>query len=137
MDHEQDRPDFSKSTSSAENKDGEAAAEDIELERIAGSSRSFSRQVNQPETHEEDLVTGGAAGAPALAAEVETTRRTTAMKDKEIFSSRIVWICAFFLLLYVVSVSVRHLQCLVLTSALLQGAEVLLAFSHARSDPGH
>lgn len=102
MDHEQDRSDLAKkqNTRSSKAGDGENDSSAIELDRFDRSSIAERRMQVEDEA---DLATGGAAGAPALAAEVEAPRRTTAMKDKEIFSSKIVWICAFFLLLYVVS----------------------------------
>lgn len=85
--------------------------QDIELTRIDRTHDEEGR-VHQSMT-EADLATGGAAGAPALAANAEDViHRTTAMKDKEVFSSRIVWLCAGFLLLYVVSF---------ITESLIQG----------------
>jgi hypothetical protein len=54
--------------------------------------------------NEVDRVTGAGSAAPATANNADAPIfRTTAQKDKEIFSSEIVWICSFTLLLYVVS----------------------------------
>lgn len=108
MDHEQDRSISPNDLQRSKSKTGSVAdvnpSSGIELDRLEGPSIAERRI--QLEGTEADLVTGGAAGAPALAAQVEaSSRRTTASKDKEIFTNRIVWICAFFLLLYVVGLS--------------------------------
>lgn len=114
MDHEQDRNQSTKQENSKESKTGDVAningSSAIELDRFDNASVAERRA--QTEDMEADLATGGGAGAPALAAQVDTpTRRTTAMKDKEIFTNKIVWLSAFFLLLYVVSPScIPHLD---------------------------
>lgn len=102
MDHEQDRPDNLRTSTG---KGGEAGnSSGIELDRLEGSSGGASAgQRIHCEEREADLVTTGADGAPALVAEAVVPRRTTGDKDREIFSNKIVWIGAFFLLLYVVS----------------------------------
>lgn len=103
MDHEQDRTDDLKSSTA---KNGEAGnSSGIELDRLEGNSAggTTANQRIQYEERDADLVTTGADGAPALVAEAIAPRRTTGDKDREIFSNKIVWIGAFFLLLYVVS----------------------------------
>lgn len=111
MDHEQDRPDELAKSGSATLNNGDQAGRSsgIELDRLEGTSNAgaASQRVQHEEEREADLVTAGADGAPALVAEAAAAqRRTTSAKDKEIFGSKIVWICAFFLLLYVVSLHV-------------------------------
>ncbi|KAK9899797.1 MFS general substrate transporter [Cystobasidium minutum MCA 4210] len=106
MDHEQDRPDELAKSGSATLNNGDQAGRSsgIELDRLEGTSNAgaASQRVQHEEEREADLVTAGADGAPALVAEAAAAqRRTTSAKDKEIFGSKIVWICAFFLLLYV------------------------------------
>lgn len=112
LDHEADRSHeegdnkHSQAVQSKNENTADVNSSAIELDRFDNASNAERRASNIGE-HEEELATGGAAGAPALAAQAEvSTRRTTAMKDKEIFTNRIVWISAFFLLLYVVRVSV-------------------------------
>ena len=117
MDHEQDRSDEPSKAGDAILDTGEqagaghASASGIELDNLKRTSSTRTGAADQrveQEEREADLVTTGADGAPALVAEAAAQRRTTSAKDKEIFSSRIVWICAFFLLLYVVSRNFRQ-----------------------------
>jgi hypothetical protein len=118
MDHEQDRSistnELQKSqseTGSVADVNGSLAIGSLAIGLDSFENASTAEGRARLRENEADLVIGGASGAPALASEVEApSRRTTAMKDKEIFTNKIVWLSAFFLLLYVVSYSPwRHI----------------------------
>lgn len=102
LDHEEDRShgtdkqDQAVQSKKADPDDANISA--IELERFDNAERRA-----HVEGHEAGFDIGSSASAPTSAAQAEvSTHRTASAKDKEIFKNRIVWISAFFLLLYVV-----------------------------------
>lgn len=111
MDHEERRPALKPSQTMSTSASGMQTPDVI--------SAMEMKDLRTPQIEEEDLVTAGASGAPALAAgavdslpEESHIARTTNAKDREIFTNRHVWFTAAFLFLYVgaeVSMSVMRI----------------------------